>query len=179
LKKNNYLIINANLGKGGRSLCLSQILIDKLNKNHNIDSQSKIVLLDEFQLPLCDGKNHLNNPIVSNLSNQINNSNGIIICTPIYNYYVNSGLKNLIEMTGSAWKEKIIGFTCLAGGEKSYMSIMSFSNSLMLDHRCIIIPRFVYVKGNDFISDTEVKPEIDKRLNFLVADLIKFVEALS
>ena len=179
MKKNNYLIINSNLDKGGRALCLSQILINKFNEKHDINSQSKIILLNEFQLPLCNGKNHLNNSIVSNLGNQIHNSDGIIICTPIYNYYVNSALKNLIEMTGPSWKEKIIGFTCLAGAEKSYMSIMSFSSSLMLDHRCIIIPRFVYVSGNDFVNDTEVNAEIDKRLNFLVADMVKFVEALS
>ena len=32
----------------------------------------------------------------------------------------------------------------------SYMSIMCFANSLMLDFRCLIIPRIVYATSQDF-----------------------------
>ncbi|MDP6500219.1 MAG: hypothetical protein QF847_03295 [Candidatus Marinimicrobia bacterium] len=61
----------------------------------------------------------------------------------MYNYDVNAAAKNLLELTGSGWNEKTVGFICNAGGDKSYMSVMSFANSLMLDHRCKIIPCFV------------------------------------
>ena len=32
----------------------------------------------------------------------------------------------------------------------SYMSVMAYANSLMLDFRCVIIPRFVYATGSAF-----------------------------
>ena len=55
------------------------------------------------------------------------------------------------------------------------MSIMSMANSLMLDFRCIIIPRFVY-------SDDD-KRKIDEtnkqRLNQLALELKRFVMGLS
>ena len=82
-------------------------------------------------------------------------------------------------MTGNAWKEKILAFVCIAGGEKSYMSVMSLVNSLMLDHRCVIIPRFVYVTGTDFITDSKLNDNIMTRINGLVDDLIKFVKSLT
>jgi len=42
---------------------------------------------------------------------------------------------------------------CRAGGRSSYMSIMSLANSLMLDFRCFIVPRFVYATGEAFAND--------------------------
>jgi len=55
-----------------------------------------------------------------------------------------------VELTGDAWEGKIVGFLCAAGGDSSYMAPMSFANSLMLDFRCLIIPRFVYATSEDF-----------------------------
>jgi FMN reductase len=74
----------------------------------------------------------------------------VIIATPIYNFDASAALKNLIELTGDSWENKVVGFLCAAGGSASYMSIMSFANSLMLDFRCLIIPRIVYATSQDF-----------------------------
>ena len=68
----------------------------------------------------------------------------ILLATPIYNYDVSAAAKNMVELTGSAWRDKTVGFICAAGGTSSYMSVMGLANSLMLDFRCIILPRFVY-----------------------------------
>ncbi|MES1168133.1 MAG: NAD(P)H-dependent oxidoreductase, partial [Oleiharenicola lentus] len=70
--------------------------------------------------------------------------------TPIYNYDGNAALKNLIELTGRAWENKVVGFLCAAGGVASYMSIMPLANSLMLDFRCVVVPRFVYATDAAF-----------------------------
>jgi len=49
--------------------------------------------------------------------------------------------KNMIELTGSAWEDKIVGFLCAAGGHASYMSVMAYAiYSLMLDFVRIIPP---------------------------------------
>jgi FMN reductase len=42
---------------------------------------------------------------------------------------------------------------CTGGGNNSYMAVMSFANSLMLNFRCIIVPRFVYATNNSFDRD--------------------------
>ena len=91
----------------------------------------------------------------------------IIVATPIYNYDANAAAKNLIELTGSAWEDKTVGFLCAAGGGSSYMSITGLANSLMLDFRCLIIPRFVYAKGEDFTPAKKPTAALAERIKGL------------
>ena len=41
-------------------------------------------------------------------------------------------------------------------------------NSLMLDFRCVIIPRFVYADGSGFNDDNSIKDSIKDRIKELV-----------
>ena len=70
-----------------------------------------------------------------------------------------------------------MGFICAAGGKGSYMSPMSFMNSLMLDSRCIIIPRFVYADKTCF-SNEEITKETKDRIEALVNKSIHLSKAL-
>jgi FMN reductase len=47
------------------------------------------------------------------------------------------------------------------------MSIMSLANSLMLDFRCLIIPRFVYVTGADFANGQLANASTRQRIRHL------------
>ena len=98
---------------------------------------------------------------------------------PIYNFNVSSGAKNIIELGGKMLYDKVFGFICAAGGKSSYMSVMSFANSLMIDYRCFIIPKFVYALKTDFDGNKVISPEIKDRINDLGKDLIRISEALS
>ncbi len=86
---------------------------------------------------------------------------------PIYNYDVNAAAKNLIELTGRAWTNKVVAFLCAAGGQGSYMSVMPLANSLMLDFRCVIVPRFVYATGEHFDDDGRIDDSITRRTHEL------------
>jgi len=55
----------------------------------------------------------------------------------------------------------------------SYMSVMSFANSLMLDFRCLIIPRFVYATGNSFDGDKLSDSKVAKRIEQVIAELVR------
>jgi FMN reductase len=125
--------------------------------------------LREYPLPLCDGDCAYSDPNVAKLSEKIAAARVIIVGVPVYNFYANAAAKNLIELTGRAWENKIVGFLCAAGGHSSYMSIMSLANSLMLDFRCLIIPRFVYATSDDFKGAGVPKAELAKRLQQLAA----------
>jgi FMN reductase len=69
-----------------------------------------------------------------------------VVATPIYNYEVGGATRNLIALGGSAFRDKVVG-VCAAGGQRPYMSVMALANSLMLDFRSVIVPRFVYATG--------------------------------
>ena len=113
---------------------------------------AQMIDLRELPLPFCDGESAYGHQSVATLSRTISAARVIIIATPIYNFDASAALKNLIELTGDSWEDKIVGFLCAAGGAMSYMSIMSFANSLMLDFRCLIIPRIVYATSEDFLD---------------------------
>lgn len=134
--------------------------------------------LCELDLPLCDAAQCYEHSATQKVNAAIQNADGIIVAAPVYNYDVSASAKNMIELTGSAWEDKIVGFLCAAGGMSSYMSVMAYANSLMLDFRCVIIPRFVYATGSAF-ADGELKdPKVVERIGQVSAELVRFTEAL-
>lgn len=111
--------------------------------------------LRDYDLDFCGRPEARDNPAVGELRDAVRDSAAVLVAVPIYNFYANAAAKNLIELTGRAWIYKVVGFMCAAGGEASYMSIMNVANSLMLDFRCIVVPRFVYAVGDAFGNDRE------------------------
>lgn len=132
----------------------------------------------EMQLPLCDADQCYGMPGSKRLSAAIKDADGILIAAPVYNYDVAAATKNMIELTGSAWQDKIVGFLCAAGAMGSYMSVMAYANSLMLDFRCVIIPRFVFATGDAFDGDNIKDEKIVRRIATLADELVRFTSAL-
>ena len=135
--------------------------------------------LTELALPHCDASSCRDDQNVQELKARLAAAHGILLAAPIYNFDVNSAAKNVVELTGSeAWKDKVAGFICAAGGRGSYMSVMGIANSLMLDFRTVIIPRFVYATGRDFKDGRIWSPELIERIEQLTRELIRFTTAL-
>jgi NAD(P)H-dependent FMN reductase len=155
-----YLVISSSLRSSSRSRILAECL-----REYYESQQVSCAFLDlrAVNLPLCDGDTAYSHPDVAKCAKLITESRVIIAATPVYNYDACAALKNLIELTGDSWEDKVVGFLCAAGGSSSYMSVMSLANSLMLDFRCLIIPRFVYATRNDFTDEVpteEVKGRV-------------------
>lgn len=132
----------------------------------------------ELDVPLCDADECYVSPAAKQLNEKICWADGILLASPVYNYDVSAAAKNMIELTGKGWEEKVVGFLCAAGGMSSYMSVMAFANSLMLDFRSVIIPRFVYATAQAFEGDALTDPKMAARVEQLAADLIRFTQAL-
>jgi len=132
----------------------------------------------EMDLPLCDADKCYDMPGSQNLSASIERADGILIASPVYNYDVAAATKNMIELTGSAWEDKIVGFLCAAGGHASYMSVMSYANSLMLDFRCVIVPRFAFATSDAFDGERITDKKIAQRIERVADELTRFAKAL-
>ena len=132
----------------------------------------------KMDLPLCDADKCYDMSGSKKLSAAIGNADGILIASPVYNYDVAAATKNMIELTGSAWENKIVGFVCAAGGHASYMSVMAYANSLMLDFRCVIIPRFAFATSEAFAGEHITDKKIAQRIERVVDELIRFTKAL-
>ena len=132
----------------------------------------------ELDVPLCDADECYVSPAAKQLNDKIRWADGILLASPVYNYDVSAAAKNMIELTGKGWEDKVVGFLCAAGGMSSYMSVMAFANSLMLDFRCVIIPRFVYATGHAFDGDELKDEKVAQRVEQLARDLVRFTAAL-
>jgi FMN reductase len=170
-----YLILSCSLRSTSRSRVMSEHLRDTFAGQGITPA---FIDLREFVLPLCDGEAAYSHPHVDPLTELIGKARVIFLATPIYNYDANAAAKNLIELTGSAWEDKTVGFLCAAGGHASYMSVMSLANSLMLDFRCLIIPRFVYAKGEDFTAQGLPNAALEQRIVELAEASVKIRNAV-
>ena len=170
-----HLVISTSGNPDSNSRRMGRIAFDYLKDN---SGDCEWIDLRELDLPLCDGDVCYSTPGVQKLNKAINAADGILVASPVYNYDMSASAKNMIELTGKAWEDKIVGFLCAAGGMSSYMSVMAYANSLMLDFRSVIIPRFVYATGSAFDGDTPADPKIIGRIEQVAAELIRFSKAL-
>ncbi len=170
-----YLVISCSLNPESRSRILAK---NAQNRLEGLNEKTIWLDLAERDLPMCDGGSVYSLPAVSEMGKLVREADGILLAGPVYNYDLNAAAKNFIELTGSAWQDKVVGFLCAAGGDGSFMSPMSFANSLMLDFRCMVIPRFVYASSTSFSDTGDVVPEIKERIDELADMLVKIAKAL-
>ena len=98
----------------------------------------------------------------------------ILFAAPVYNWDVNAAAKNVMEwLSTRELGGKTVGFLCASGGQSSYMAPLSFANSLMLDFRCWIVPRFVYAVGSDFSGDAVTSPKVKERIELLTQEMFR------
>ncbi len=169
-----YLVVSTSGNPDSNSRRMGRVALAHLQK---LNLDPTWLDLREMELPICDADACYGTPGAQKLSKAIKSSDGIIVAAPVYNYDVSASAKNMIELTGSAWEDKVVGFLCAAGGMSSYMSVMSYANSLMLDFRTVIIPRFVYATGDAFEGD-DTDSEVVRRIDQMAEELVRFTKAL-
>jgi FMN reductase len=170
-----HLVISTSGNPDSNSRRMAQLALDWLKKHK---TECEWLDISRLDLPLCDADVCYNHPEAQKVSSAIESADGIILATPVYNYDVSAAAKNLVELTGSVWEDKIVAFLCAAGGMSSYMSVMSFANSLMLDFRSIIIPRFVYATGDAFDNEKLTDNKISRRIEQVVSEFVRVTTAL-
>lgn len=171
----NIAVFSTSLHPDSRSRVLAKEAVAALEA---LGVKAEYVDLLEKPLPRCDGDECYSDPAVEAMREVIARASGILVATPVYNYSVSAAAKNLLELTGSAWAHKAVGFLCAAGGQRSYMSVMNFANSLMLDFRCVIVPRFVYTTDSAIRGDRLVDEDVRERIEELARLLHHFAESL-
>jgi len=169
-------VISTSLSPDSKTLVLARSAAELLRAGgHTAD----FIDLRETPLPMCGADGSFDHPEVDKLSERIAQADGILLASPVYNYDVNAAAKNLVELTGRSWEDKAVGFLLTAGGHASYMSVMGFANSLMLDFRCLILPRFVYALSKQHFSDGKVSDgDIEQRVKELTEQMVRVAGAL-
>ena len=160
-----FTIIATSLNESSKSQQLAKIVHDKLG-----DDAHSLFDMRQLDPPFAGSNEGWEYEGLLPLKESVEQSSHIIFAVPIYCYDVNAVAKNIIELIGRSFTNKVIGFICSAGGTSSYMSVMGFANHLMLDFRSVITPRFVYVDPSGW-NDDQLNDEILDRLDLLIDDM--------
>lgn len=170
-----YLVVSTSGNPQSNSRIMGRVAFAHLQK---AKVEVDWIDISQLYLPLCDADKCYAHPAVQKLNKEIAAADGLIVATPVYNFDVSAAAKNMLELTGSSWEEKVVGFLCAASGASSYMAVMAFANSLMLDFRSVIIPRFVYATGDAFDGDKLRDKKVGERVEQVADELVRFTKAL-
>ena len=171
-----FLLFSCSLRDGSRSRVMAEALRTELEgAGHEVEYLD----LRDAGLPLCDGDDCYNHPATKALRASVAAADGIIFVTPVYNFQASASAKNIVELGGSMFEGKVVGFLCAAGGRNGYMSVMSLANSLMLDFRCHILPRYVFASKDSFSDGELADAEITERIGELARELVRVSRALA
>lgn len=164
------LVVSTALRPNSKTVALARAMAERLAQ---AGAQVDLLDLAHTPLPPCDGASCYADPSVRAATARVAQADGVVICSPIYNYHFNSAAKAFVELTNEGWRGKIVGLIANAGGERSFMAALPFLNLLWLDHRCLVAPRFVYATSSAFGEDGAMLPTGDcaERLTVLAAEM--------
>ncbi len=169
------LVISTSLNPQSRSRVLAREAVRCLRAR---SGEATLLDIEPIKLPVCDGGGAYAHPAVAGLAEQIRAAEGVLLAFSVYNYDAGASCKNLIELTGKAWTGKVVGLACAAGGASAYMAPLQIANALMVDFRCIVLPRYVYAAGDAVNGEAIVAEEITRRLDELCGELMRVGRAL-
>ena len=135
--------------------------------------------LREVDLPLCDGHSTHEHPSVVEAQERVKKASGILLAAPIYNYSINAATKSFIEHTGKAWQRKPVGLLAAAGGKGSYMALLPFAGSLMLDFHCHVLPQYIYATREQMSETAIVDIELQGRIEKCATDICWLADAVA
>src|SRR5260370_30106772 len=131
-----YLVVSTSGNPDSNSRRMAQVAFAHLQKR-KVDCTWMDI--SEMDLPMCDADKCYLNPAAQKLNKAVETADGILIAAPVYNFDVAAAAKNMIELTGSSWEEKVVGFLCAAGGNSNYIGGVAYPNRLIVDFRPGII----------------------------------------
>ena len=170
-------VVSSSLDPDSRSERIARICLNKLEQT---GTSATFIDLRATRLERFDNSAIYGTPEYAELHTQIAQADGLLLCTPIYNWSVSSELKRLIEVTGStppdgsvrgAWFDKVVTFAGAAGLPHSYMAFSTLATTLMLDFKCVVNPYQIYVHNQHWVSGElgdEAHARIDKTLGVML-----------
>jgi NAD(P)H-dependent FMN reductase len=166
-------IVSSSLDSKSRSAVIARLCLDKLTQR---GVRTNLIDLRSINLARFDNDAVYQTAEYAELYSAVASADGLILCTPIYNWSVSAELKKLIEATGStppdglkrgAWFDKVITFAGAAGLPHSYMAFSALATTMMLDFKCVINPYHIYVHNRHWTEaglTVEAHARVDKAL---------------
>ena len=129
----------------------------------------------EVEMPYMDGHSAHAHEATAALKSAIAGAQAVVLASGVYNFDVSAVAKACIELGGKSWNDKVVCLMCATGSMVSYMAPLGLANSLMLDFRCVIVPRFPMAMQGAFAGGKVTDPECDRRIREACAAMVALV----
>jgi len=175
-KKRNIIGINGSASRNSSNLALLKNIAAYGKSAFNLKIIDDLADFSLFRAELTD----TNTPQkIVEFRNQIQNSDGIIICTPEYVFSIPSGLKNVIEwcVSTTVFSDKPTGIiTASASGEKGHEELQLIMKTVMakfIPETTLLIQG---VKAKVNINGEIINKETEDAVREFVKSFIKLIE---
>ena len=158
------LILSSSLSKDSRSFILCNEVFKALSQKG-----VECTIIDAKNIPMQPTHHSMTNEMKA-LSEQINNTDNIIIGMGIHCYSINDSLKILLDTCFTKATGKFYGILCAAGGEKSYLSTQHLTQICMNEWHMIQLPRIIYATKKDFTNDIISSKELLERIELFTQE---------
>ena len=164
------LIINGSPRKKSYSRVLATFIYEYVKENHK---DAELLDLGKNPIELFRGEGDYNEQ-TKKVKDSLKDFDIFIICSPVYNGFFSSAIKNLFEFADPKELEgKVAGFVLMATGRISYLQVQSQLSSLMNYFSIISNPKAAHIDGAAFNENQEITDEdVKKRLKKLIDSTI-------
>jgi NAD(P)H-dependent FMN reductase len=132
--------------------------------------------LRKVRMEFCDGRKLTEySQDLQLAAKEVADSDAYVIGMPVYCYSVSGVLKNFLDITCSGMENKPFAIVSASGGERAYLATAELQKILAFEVRCRSFPRVVFASGKDFRDGRIVNQEIDKRLDQLTQEFVKWI----
>ncbi len=105
------------------------------------------------------------------LSALVDSADNYIFWVAIHNYSINDSMRMILDTSLYGAKWKFYWILCAAWWSNSYLATMHLTQTCMVHHRMIQLPRIVYATNEDFDDNQRIiNPEIWERIEKFTQD---------
>ncbi|GGK32463.1 NAD(P)H-dependent oxidoreductase [Deinococcus malanensis] len=166
-----FTVLSTSLDTESRSAWLCDLAAAQLG---NLGHQVTHLDLRATPLPPFDNASCYTHPQAQLYHDAIREADGVFVGVPVYNWGVGSGVKALVELTGStdlerglhgAWFDQPVTFLVSGGLDHGWLSHSAFAAGLMFDFKCVINPHFVYATSAHWDAPAQPGDWLRERLS--------------
>ncbi|MCX2681334.1 NAD(P)H-dependent oxidoreductase [Galbibacter sp. EGI 63066] len=173
MDKRNIIGINGSASKNSSNLFILKVIAELGKSEFDLKLIDDLSKLPHFRTELTD--DNVPDEVIE-FRSQIENADGIIICTPEYVFSIPSGLKNVIEwcVSTTVFSDKPIGLiTASASGQKAHEElklIMETVQTHFTEETTLLIPGIRgKINSDGEILDDKTKNELEKFVQAFVS----------
>ena len=165
------ILIQGSLNKSSKTaIVLNEVAKELLKKT----SDFHIIDLREIHMEFCDGRPlEMYSKEIQQIYRELEKAKGYIIGMPVYQKSVPGPLKNFLDITAKAMKNKTAAIVCNAGSKMSYLAAAELAKILAFEENVTTIQPIVFTSKEDFLNNEMKNEKVYEKIKELVENFIK------